>query len=154
TDRCETPIVSSSGLVLAEPGEHVLQDREQALLRSEAGAPARTHVLNASRERACLRARFAAELHHEGLPHRQFRDACTTGWRASVPGAGSFAFHAARGCSNLGPSLVISWKVPGHFRERFRGERAPETGTDQPAPAAADPLSRRQGSEQSPRIDY
>jgi hypothetical protein len=56
--------------LLSELAEQLSQDRHELARRREAGATARAHVLHTPRERARARVGLAAELHHEGLPHR------------------------------------------------------------------------------------
>jgi hypothetical protein len=58
-----------SGTLLTELIEHHFQSGEQFLRRPEACAATRAHMLDTSRECPGLRARLAAELHHEGFPH-------------------------------------------------------------------------------------
>jgi hypothetical protein len=116
----EFRISNFSSCLLTKLVEHPLQAREQLLFGCEAGAPARTHVLDTSGEGTPLRPRLARELHHEGFVDRQARNVALRGcWRRPIA-IGAMRCHMAhiyrQACAE---SITRCGKVLGNFRETF-----------------------------------
>src|SRR5262249_4804606 len=114
-----------AGLPVAEFAEQRLEDGDQFPLRRKAGTAARAHAFHASRERACSRARLAAELHHERLPDGQRRYVLAVRRRCPPRITGLFLFHRPQHPRDRRSCLENPWKFRGSLRERPRALAGP-----------------------------